>query len=189
MPLTDVPSTPGTDASTRVTSAYALLPRNATSVAPPGPKIRFGRQSANVDVSPLPGSIRTIRPAIPSVTYRAPSGPTVLPNEPWRPDTRPSGSVLSGCPGGDAAAAAGAASTRAVAHSRVIHRRARIVPLPSLRGPEETGAGRPPARCGRAGLAYSRDPGTGKSRPAVSLCGSCVARPPAAGRPRGVTGR
>src|SRR3954449_12368601 len=120
MPLTDVPWAVGTEASTRVTSAYALEWTKATSVPPPAAKIRFGRQSANVEVAPLRGSTRVIRPAIPSVTYRAPSGPRVLPKEPCSPDT--SCSAAPAWAGGEASATAGAASIRAAEHSK-IHQR------------------------------------------------------------------
>jgi hypothetical protein len=61
-----------------------MLSMNATSIAPPmiAPPmlmIAGGRPLANVVTSPVSGSTREILPAAPSVTYSAPSGPTVLP--------------------------------------------------------------------------------------------------------------
>ena len=84
MPSTALPPTSG-----RVTSTYAVLPINATSIAPPMPTagIAFGRPLAKVVRSPVCGSTREILPAAPSVTYSAPSGPTVLPEAPCRPVT------------------------------------------------------------------------------------------------------
>ena len=71
-----------------MTSAYAMLSMNATSIAPPMPMIDvFGRPLANVVFSPVWGSTREILPAAPSVTYSAPSGPMVLPVAPCRPVT------------------------------------------------------------------------------------------------------
>src|SRR5438552_168232 len=75
---------------TRVTSTYAMLSMNATSIAPPTDKPMgslCGRPLANVVFSPVCGSTREILPATPSVTYSAPSGPTVLPVAPSRPVT------------------------------------------------------------------------------------------------------
>src|SRR5262249_60135253 len=73
---------------TSVTSTYAVWPRKAMSVAPPRPMIDFGRPDAYVVVAPVCGSTRVILPAAVSVTYSAPSGPTVLPQPPCRPVTR-----------------------------------------------------------------------------------------------------
>ena len=70
-----------------MTSTYAVLPMNATSIAPPMPMIAFGRPLANVVISPVCGSTREILPAAPSVTYSAPPGPIVLPVAPCRPVT------------------------------------------------------------------------------------------------------
>src|SRR5437667_7648325 len=78
-------SPPPTSGPTRVTSAYAVPPMNATSVVPPMPTIDFGRPLANVVISPVLGSTREILPAADSVTYSAPPGPTVLPEPPSRP--------------------------------------------------------------------------------------------------------
>src|SRR6266508_4841048 len=80
-------SLPPTSEPTSVTSAYAVPPMNATSIAPPMPTIDFGRPLANVVMSPVFGSTREIRPAAPSVTYSAPPGPMVLPVAPSRPVT------------------------------------------------------------------------------------------------------
>ena len=86
-----------------MTSAYAVLPMNATSIAPPMPTIDAGRPLANVVMSPVFGSTREILPAAPSVTYSAPPGPTVLPEPPSRPVTS---CVGLGAPDGGAALAA-----------------------------------------------------------------------------------
>src|SRR6266496_4097003 len=91
-----IPSTwlPPTSGLTRVTSAYAMLSMNATSIAPPmiAPPmlmIAVGRPLANVVTSPVSGSTREILPTAPSVTYSAPSGPTVLPLALSRPVSSP----------------------------------------------------------------------------------------------------
>src|SRR5205809_2731842 len=100
MPSTSLPPTSGL---TRVTSAYAVLPMNATSIAPPMPMagFDFGRPLANVVISPVSGSTREILPAAPSVTYSAPSGPMVLP---FAPSAKPVTSrVAVGPPDGGAA--------------------------------------------------------------------------------------
>src|SRR5205809_2851055 len=78
-------SPPPTSGPTRVTSAYAVPPMNATSVVPPMPTIDFGRPLANVVITPVLGSTREILPAADSVTYSAPPGPTVLPEPPSSP--------------------------------------------------------------------------------------------------------
>src|SRR6266542_672569 len=101
MPSTWVPPTSGL---TRVTSAYAMLSMNATSIAPPmnAPPmlmIAVGRPLANVVTSPVCGSTREILPAAPSVTYRAPSGPTVLPLALSKPVSRPVTSSVAVGPG------------------------------------------------------------------------------------------
>src|SRR5881394_4664670 len=94
---------------TRVTSMYAMLSMNATSIAPPmlePPMLRiaFGRPLANVIFSPVSGSTREILPAAPSVTYSAPSGPMVLP---FAPSAKPVTSRVSvGSSHGGAALAA-----------------------------------------------------------------------------------
>src|SRR5687767_7126281 len=80
-------SLPPTSGPTRVTSTYAVLPMNATSIAPPMPTIELGRPLAKVVTSPVFGSTREILPAAPSVTYSAPPGPMVLPEAPSRPVT------------------------------------------------------------------------------------------------------
>src|SRR5512144_3210911 len=74
---------------TKVTSTYAVRPMKATSIAPPMPTAAMdgGRPVANVVIAPVSRSTRRTRPALPSVTYSAPSGPTVLP-EP-QPPTHP----------------------------------------------------------------------------------------------------
>src|SRR2546430_17053969 len=88
---------------TRVTSTYAMLSMNATSIAPPmlePPMLRIagGRPLANVVFSPVSGSTREILPAAPSVTYSAPSGPMVLP---FAPSAKPVTSrVAVGAPAG-----------------------------------------------------------------------------------------
>src|SRR4051794_30682592 len=100
MPTTSLPPTSG---PTSVTSAYAVLPMNATSITPPIGAIRFGRPLANVVISPVFGSTREILPAVPSVTYNARPGPTALPEPPSRPVTS---RVALGPPDGGAALAA-----------------------------------------------------------------------------------
>src|SRR5688500_5124027 len=102
MPTTSLPPTSG---PTRVTSAYAVLPMNATSAAPPMPNSRVDRPLANVVTSPVFGSTREILPAQPSVTYSARPGPTVLPEPPSRPVT--SWVAVGPLDGGAAVAAAG----------------------------------------------------------------------------------
>src|ERR1700692_1352369 len=72
---------------------------NPHSTAPPMPTagIAFGRPLAKVVSSPVCGSTREILPAAPSVTYSAPSGPTVLPVAPCRPVTsRGAGGLTDG---------------------------------------------------------------------------------------------
>ena len=71
---------------TSVTSTYAVRPTNATSIAPPMPTagIAAGSPLAKVETAPVRASTRSTRPPGPSVTYSAPSGPTVLP-EPQPP--------------------------------------------------------------------------------------------------------
>src|SRR5437867_4327908 len=98
-------SLPPTSEQTRVTSAYAVPPMNATSIAPPMPTIDFGRPLANVVMSPVFGSTREILPAAPSVTFSAPPGPTVLPEPPSRPVS--SWVALGSADGGAALAADG----------------------------------------------------------------------------------
>src|SRR5206468_7705945 len=88
---------------TSVTSTYAMLSMNATSIAPPMPMIAGGRPLANVVFSPVCGSTREILPTAPSVTYSAPSGPMVLPMAPCKPVTS---RVAVGPPDGGAALAA-----------------------------------------------------------------------------------
>src|SRR5437764_10797895 len=83
MPSTALPPRSG---PTRVTRTYAVWSRNATSIAPPMGKIAGGRPLANVVLAPVFGSTRVIRPTAPSATYSAPSGPTVLPLVPSRPE-------------------------------------------------------------------------------------------------------
>src|SRR5262245_33240333 len=80
---------PPTSGPTSVTSAYAVLPMNATSTTPPkgNPTIRFGKPLANVVISPVSGSTREILPAWASVTYSAPPGPRALPEPPCNPVT------------------------------------------------------------------------------------------------------
>ena len=101
---------------TPVTSTYAVRPRNATSIAPPMPDRRDGggRPVAKIVIAPLRGSTRRTLPAWPSVTYSAPSGPTVLP-EPQPPvhpaAAKVASSVTVGALGGRCAPAAGAAPT------------------------------------------------------------------------------
>src|SRR5206468_12746465 len=116
MPSTSLPPTSGL---TRVTSAYAVLPMNATSIAPPMPMagFDFGRPLANVVISPVCGSTREILPAAPSVTYSAPPGPMVLPVAPSRPVT--SRVALAPPDGGEALAADGMTiAIRAAANNR-----------------------------------------------------------------------
>jgi hypothetical protein len=62
-----------------------------------------------VVLSPVSGSTREILPATVSVTYSAPSGPTVLPKAPSRPSVSSSGSAA--CHDGEALAAFGVTST------------------------------------------------------------------------------
>src|SRR5436309_6387983 len=87
---------------TRVTSTYAMLSMNATSIAPPTDKPMgslCGRPLANVVFSPVCGSTREVLPATPSVTYSAPSGPTVLPLALSKPVSRPVTSSVAVGPG------------------------------------------------------------------------------------------
>src|SRR6266446_945355 len=79
-----------------------------TDDRPPMLMIAVGRPLANVVTSPVSGSTREILPTAPSVTYSAPSGPTVLPLALSRPVSRPVTSrVAVGGPGhGDEALAA-----------------------------------------------------------------------------------
>src|SRR5439155_119453 len=104
---------------TRVTSAYAVPPMNATSV-PPMPTIDFGRPLANVVITPVLGSTREILPAADSVTYSAPPGPTVLPEPPSRPVSSWVG--LGAGDGGAALAADGVIAPTANRSSRTISR-------------------------------------------------------------------
>ena len=60
---------------------------NAMSIAPPMPKTCGGSPDANCVTAPDRGSIRHTFPALPSVTYNAPSGPTVLPEPRPLPNT------------------------------------------------------------------------------------------------------
>src|SRR5438067_2788842 len=103
-----MPTTPSPPRSgpTRVTRTYAVPSRNATSTGPPMPRIASGRPLANVVTAPVFGSTRETRPALPSVTYSAASGPTVLPRPPLRPETR---RVAVGPRGGGCPPAAGGA--------------------------------------------------------------------------------
>src|SRR5215468_12111032 len=112
-----MPSTalPPTSKPTRVTRTYAVWSRNATSIAPPMETIAFGRPLANVVLAPVLGSTRVIRPTAPSGTYSAPSGPTVLPMVPCRPEA--SRAALGAPDGGWALATDGAPiAIRAAAH-------------------------------------------------------------------------
>src|SRR4051794_4548546 len=71
------------------TSTYAVPRTNAMSWGPPfGP---VGRPEANVVVAPERGSIRKTAPVV-AATYRAPSGPTALPQAPDSPEVRSCGS-------------------------------------------------------------------------------------------------
>src|SRR5215203_4080548 len=97
-------SEPPTSGSTSVTSTYAVWPTNSTSMAPPKPISAFGRPLANGVTSPVFGSTRETLPAALSVTYSAPSGPTVLPEPPAKPATN---WVGLDPPDGGAAVAAG----------------------------------------------------------------------------------
>src|SRR5262245_27136483 len=98
----------GNGSLTSVTSTYAVLPMNATSIAPPSGITCGGSQLANVVTVPVSGSTREIRPAAGSGTYNAPSGPTVLPEPPCRPVTQPG--VTVGAAVGGAALAESAAT-------------------------------------------------------------------------------
>src|SRR5215207_11604623 len=93
-------TTPGwlKNVPTRVTSTYAVPPENTTSVAAPvgGPGVFGGRPLANVVIAPVSGSTRSTRPAGPSVTYSALSGPTVLP-EPQATAQPGAANVASSC--------------------------------------------------------------------------------------------
>src|SRR5215213_7099263 len=75
------------------------------STGPPKPAagINFGSPLAYVVAAPVLGSTRVILPAARSVTYSAPSGPTVLPEPPCRPATK---RCAVGSPEGPAAVAA-----------------------------------------------------------------------------------
>src|SRR5688572_3826626 len=96
---------------TPLTSTYAVLPMNATSIGPPlpMPKSEAGRPLANVVTAPDSGSTREMLPVL-SVKYSAPSGPTVLPLPPSRPEASsvavggpelwaPTGLRPASCPG------------------------------------------------------------------------------------------
>ncbi len=75
---------------------YAVLPMNATSIAPPMPTIARRQTAGERRDLPVFGSTREILPATPSVTYSAPPGPTVLPEPPSRPETSRSALVTAG---------------------------------------------------------------------------------------------
>ena len=110
---------------TPVTSTYAVRPRKAMSATPPPitPAICSGRPSAYVVTVPRLGSIRWIRPSVLSVTYRAPSGPTVLPEPQMSsaqgPSTKVASSVTLGVPDWPSAAlpAAGTPGARSATAS------------------------------------------------------------------------
>ncbi len=88
-----------------------MWPTNATSMAPPMPGgvLTSGNPVAKVVTAPLRVSTRRTRPAWPSVTYNAPSGPIVLP-EPHVPvhpgAAKVASSVTAGACGGRLPAAA-----------------------------------------------------------------------------------
>ena len=74
------------------------------SIGPPRtPSTAAGRPLANDVISPVCGSIRESRPALPSATYSAPPGPRALPVAPCRPEAS---SATSGAAGGVACATA-----------------------------------------------------------------------------------
>ncbi len=76
----------------------------------PGGVLRGGSPAANVVIAPVRGSTRRTRPAWPSVTYRAPSGPIVLP-EPQVPVHPGAAKVTSSVTRGPRCAAATPGST------------------------------------------------------------------------------
>src|SRR5215208_1768647 len=120
----------GNGSLTSVTSAYAVLPMNATSIAPPSGMTCVGRQLANVVTAPVSGSTREISPLAGSGTYSAPSGPTVLPEPPARSVTQPGVTVVA--PGGAALAANAAiiAITNGSVTAHTIRSRLRILCSP-----------------------------------------------------------
>ena len=93
------------------------------SATPPPmtPSICRGRPSAYVVTVPRRGSIRWIRPPVLSVTYRAPSGPTVLPDPQMSstqgPSTKVASSVTRGLPDSFAVAEAPGASRPTISAS------------------------------------------------------------------------
>src|SRR5215207_9507638 len=101
MPPVAVPPTSG---PTTETSAYAVSPMKATSKTPPTGCV--GSPVVYVVDAPVAVSTRTIAPLARAATYRAPSGPIVLPIEPPRPEARTS-ATGSGASGLSAFAAAG----------------------------------------------------------------------------------
>src|SRR3954447_18975565 len=116
---------------TSVTSTYAVRPMKATSIAPPMPTTARGRPPANVVTAPVVGSTRKTRPALPSVTYSPPSGPTVLP-EP-QPPTHPgaanaASSCATGAVGGCLALAVGVTPTTSTATTAAIVINVRLEP-------------------------------------------------------------
>src|SRR4051812_239634 len=123
-------SLPPRSEPTTVTSAYAVLPMNATSNTPPLPKAsksEGGRPLANVVTTPDFGSTRNIRPVWVSGPYNAPSGPTVLPNPPSMPDTNSVGVAALALRASSAPSAVGPWSVGAVAWSHPpINRQAQI---------------------------------------------------------------
>src|SRR6478736_7174440 len=89
MPST-LPSAPPASGVTKPTSTYGVPRTNAMSWGPPFGAV--GRPEANVVVAPVRGSIRETSPVADSATYRAPSGPTVLPQAPDSPEVSSCGS-------------------------------------------------------------------------------------------------
>ena len=97
---------------TNVTSTYAVPPTKATSIAPPTPNTCVGRPSAKVVTAPVRRSTRSTLPALGSVTYRARSGPIVLPDA--RPLPNSASVVTSGArPPDEACEARGATDAAA----------------------------------------------------------------------------
>ena len=89
---------------------------------------------ANVETSPVLGSIRTTLPALPSVAYNAPPGPMVLP-EP-RPLPKVARTVSSGASGGGLALAfeGMAIVERAAVANKIINALLTATFLPRFRG-------------------------------------------------------
>ena len=117
---------------------------NATSIAPPVGAAGFGMGSPlrNVDVAPVSGSTRAMVPSRLAGTYRASSGPMVLPVAPVSPDARRTG---VGLVAGVAFATDGAVIASSAATRRVLRVPCMSTPFAGgvatpLEGPNRVGA-------------------------------------------------